>query len=106
MKCTVTDITDDFRPIQIPNNATFVDKLVLGSNAEADTGVTVVQWRGNTTNPSGMYANSRYIIIGQHVWLVIILTAGEYFIQVTDTGCFPINDFFYDAERDDLFENL
>jgi hypothetical protein len=55
MKCTVTDLTDDFKPIQIPNNATFVDKFVLGSNGEADSGVTVVQWMGNTTNPSGMY---------------------------------------------------
>jgi hypothetical protein len=35
-----------------------------------------------------------------------LLTAGEYFIQVTDTGCIPVNEFFYDAESGDVFETF
>ena len=56
-ECKATKTTDSFRPIHIPENATFVEEFYLGASGVPDAGVLVQQWVGNTTNPTGKYAS-------------------------------------------------
>lgn len=51
--CDKFAITDDFRPIAIPQNATFLGEFFLGTSSVQGAGVLVESWAGNTTNPAG-----------------------------------------------------
>ena len=57
--CTKEPLTDKFRPIHIPANATFLDEFYIGSSAMSDGGVLVEQWVGNTTEPAGKPSTAR-----------------------------------------------
>ena len=51
--CLVYDLKDSFRPIHIPENATFEGEFYLGTSSIAGDGILVQSWVGNTTNPRG-----------------------------------------------------
>ena len=52
--CNKEELSDEFRPIHIPLNATFIGEFYLGTSSIAGNGVAVESWVGNTTNPNGM----------------------------------------------------
>lgn len=58
-QCTVSDLTDTFRPIHIPVNATFLGEFYLGTSADPKEGVLVEEWVGNVTDPRGMSVPGR-----------------------------------------------
>ena len=52
--CDKFAVEDTFRPIAIPQNATFNGQFFLGTSSIQGAGVLVESWSGNTTNPAGM----------------------------------------------------
>ena len=63
--CKKEALTDTFRPLEIPKNATYVGVYTIGSNAGGGTGVDVVTWAGNFTTSEGV---GRCKVLG--VWLL------------------------------------
>ncbi|XP_070578814.1 mammalian ependymin-related protein 1-like [Ptychodera flava] len=69
-ECKVTELTRPFRPVRIPNNATFYGETIIGSLAAPGEGVTVQLWGGHTEH--GRYAGS---------WTV--------------KGCIPVSEVYF-----------
>lgn len=59
LECTVTDLSDSFKPIQIPPDASYLGEFYLGSSGIFDGSVLIQQWVGNITNPPGMPVSGR-----------------------------------------------
>ncbi|XP_070576379.1 mammalian ependymin-related protein 1-like [Ptychodera flava] len=47
-ECKVIDLTRPFRPVRVPNNATFYGETTIGSLAAEGAGVIVQLWEGQT----------------------------------------------------------
>ncbi|XP_068730007.1 mammalian ependymin-related protein 1-like [Montipora capricornis] len=67
-KCIKTDLTEPFKKIRVPENATSVGDLTIGSNAEPGLGVNVAVFAGET--PEG----------------------DPYYLTVTEEGCVPVSE--------------
>lgn len=67
-ECIKEDLTEPFKTIQVPENATFVGDLTIGSNAEPGLGVNVAVFAGET--PEG----------------------DPYYLTVTENGCVPVSE--------------
>ncbi|XP_068681540.1 mammalian ependymin-related protein 1-like isoform X1 [Montipora foliosa] len=67
-KCIKNDLTEPFKKIQVPKNATSMGDLTIGSNAEPGLGVNIAVFAGKT--PEG----------------------DPYYLTVTEKGCVPVSE--------------
>ena len=106
--CIVYDLKDSFRPIHIPENATFEGEFYLGTSSIAGDGILVESWVGNTSNPMGTVCMF-HIFRKVCVYLLSCVShhpPGVYQILVTVDACIPINDLFYDEQTPQLVQTL
>ncbi|MBN3304702.1 EPD protein, partial [Amia calva] len=72
--CVRSPLDTRFRPLEVPPDAQFLTQMVVGGSSQPGEGVLGNQWTGKIPE-----------------------TKGTYYTLVSEFGCLPLSDLYYDA---------